>query len=711
MELPQYLNLESKVSSYLPPEQVAWIRRAYMTAKNAHEGQVRSSGEPYITHPIAVATLLADMRMDFETIMAGLLHDVVEDTQISMNQLSQMFGNKVAQLVSGVTKLDKLQFSNYKEAQVANLQKMVMAMVQDIRVIIIKLADRTHNMQTLGSLRPDKRRRIAKETIEIYTPIANRLGMHLVKDTLEDLCFKNLYPMRYRILSEAVSRSIKNREESIKQVIDESKAFLSKFGINATVFCRNISLINIYRKLREHRIEFHGLLDNYCFTIIVDSIDSCYRVLGIMHALYKPKPAEFAFKDYIAVPKSNGYQSLHTKLIGPHGIPIEMLIRTEFMDAMAEMGVVARWSYTTRDSSSMSAVQQQAERWMNNLLELHESVGNAFDFVENVKDELFPIEIFVLTANGSIVSLPAGSTPVDLAYAIDSDVGNKCIGARVDNHPYPLSRKLVSGQTVEIICSPLARPNPDWLKTVVSSKAKTKIKQYLNSLRDEECVVIGRRLFLNSLKNYGTSEKEFTESKVKMLLDETHLRSMREFFKQLAIGNELCDLSLRHVVACDGKFIVDSESGDKKFPVRGSFGSILSLCDCCRPVPGDEITAHMVPDQGLLVHRDNCPKLTNRIKTRTGKDRFIPVEWDSVLSDQRFLTTVVVEFTNGRGVMAAVLNQIGDCGVAIDDMATEKQDSSDYSMKLSLSVKNKDDINAIIRKVSMIPCVHSVKRV
>ena len=429
--------LNNIIKIYIPADQKELIKKAFDLAYDAHSGQKRGSGEPYITHPVAVACKLAKIHLDHETIMAGLLHDVVEDTPVTKEQITKLFGQTTANLVAGVTKLDKLQFNDYKEAQVANIRKMVLAMVQDIRVILIKLADRTHNMQTLEGLRLDKRQRIARETLEIYAPIANRLGMHQIKETLEDLCFKNIYPMRYKVLKKSIELAVDNRIDAIETVTETFKENIRNKGIKCRVFYRPISIFNIYRKIRSKEIAFHSLLDNFCFTIIVDDVDLCYRTLGILHSIYKPKPG--FFKDYIAVPKSNGYQSLHSALNGPHGMPIEVLIRTEFMDIMSEKGIAARWAVGQNDQNTKSAVQEQAQRWMNNLLELQANIGNAFDFVENVKDALFPSEIYVFTPN-AIIELPVGSTAVDLAYALGTDVGNSCSGVIVDHSPYSMGK-------------------------------------------------------------------------------------------------------------------------------------------------------------------------------------------------------------------------------------------------------------------------------
>ncbi len=496
--------LKKKISEYLSPQDVELVQKAYVVAREAHEGQTRSSGEPYITHPVEVTHILASMRLDHETLMAALMHDVIEDTDFSKQDLAEIFGNTVADLVAGVSKLDKLSFKDQKEFQAENYRKMIMAMTQDIRVILIKLADRTHNMRTLGALRPDKRRRIARETLEIFAPIANRLGIHDIKNELEDLGFQALYPMRHRALRNEVAKARGNRKEIINNIQGEIEARLAESGINASVKGREKHYYSIYQKMLNKELQFNEVMDIYAFRINVDNLDTCYRVLGVVHNLYKP--IETRFKDYIAVPKTNGYQSLHTSLVGPHGIPVEIQIRTHDMDHMADKGVAAHWMYKKAGDSSGHTAQQRARQWMQSLLELQQSAGSSFEFVENVKTELFPEEIYVFTPDGRIVELPMGATAVDFAYAVHTDVGNTCVGARVDRRPYPLSKKLDTGQTVEIITSSGAHPNATWLNFIVTGKARLGVRNYLKSQRQEEALQLGRRLLDWSLAKQSSNK-------------------------------------------------------------------------------------------------------------------------------------------------------------------------------------------------------------
>lgn len=468
--------LDRIIQGYLPADKIELVKRAFVVARDAHEGQTRSSGEPYITHPVAVACIIAEMKLDHEAVMAALLHDVIEDTPYTEDQLAAEFGASVAEIVQGVSKLDKLKFRTRQEAQVENFRKMILAMTKDIRVVLIKLADRTHNMRTLGSLRPDKRRRIAKETLEIYSPLAHRLGIEHLKNELENLCFQAIYPHRYGILKTAIEMARGSRQDLIATITHEIESRLQEVGITARVYGREKHLYAIYQKMLKKEQHFHSILDIYAFRIVVENLDNCYRVLGQMHALYKPRP--YQVKDYIAVPKTNGYQSLQTSMIGHKGVPIEVHIRTEEMDQMAEMGVAAFWQYS-EDKSHSTSVQQRAQRWLQSIVELQQSAGNTEEFIESVKSDLFSNDIYVFTPKGRIVELPSRATALDFAYAVHSDIGDHCVGAIVDRNPYPISQPLQSGQTVEILTEADKHPHPSWLNFVVSSKAKAKIRQAL----------------------------------------------------------------------------------------------------------------------------------------------------------------------------------------------------------------------------------------
>ncbi|ABR74390.1 bifunctional GTP diphosphokinase/guanosine-3',5'-bis(diphosphate) 3'-diphosphatase [Actinobacillus succinogenes] len=489
--------LEHIIQEYLPPEQIESVKRAFLIARDAHEGQFRSSGEPYITHPVAVAAIIAQMRLDHEAVMAALLHDVIEDTPYTENQLAAEFGQNVAEIVDGVSKLDKLKFRTRQEAQAESFRKMILAMTKDIRVVLIKLADRTHNMRTLGALRPDKRRRIAKETLEIYSPIAHRLGIEHVKNELEDLCFQAMHPKRYAVLNKVIENTRGNQHELIEPILEELEQRLRAAYIPSRVYGREKPLYYIYKSLRQREQKFRSILDIYNFRVVVTTVDDCYRALGCIHSFYKPRPGQI--KDYIAVPKSNGYQALHTFTIGPKGVPVAVQIRTEEMDQIAKMGVTAHWVYKQDGKNDGTTAQIKAQNWLQNIIDLQQSAGNSFEFIESVKSDLFSHEIYVFTPKGRIIELPEGATPVDFAYAVHTDVGNSCVGAKVERADYPLSQPLVSGQTVDIVTAPNAKPRAGWLNFVVTGRAKSKIRQTLKTLENPTALT-GNKLPLHYAK-------------------------------------------------------------------------------------------------------------------------------------------------------------------------------------------------------------------
>ena len=698
-------DLKTLLSSYLPAEQVSLVQEAFIVARDAHEGQTRSSGEPYITHPVAVATILAEMRLDYETVSAALLHDVIEDTPVTKEQLAAQFGSAVAELVYGVSKLDKLKFRDHKEAQAENFRKMVMAMVQDIRVILIKLADRTHNMRTLGALRPDKRRRIARETLEIFSPIANRLGIHSFKSELEELGFEALYPMRARILRESVKRARGNRKEVIDSVYKEIDGRLHEAGIKAAVYGREKNLYSIYNKMVKKELHFYEVMDIYAFRVIVDDIDTCYRVLGQMHSLYKPRPGRF--KDYIAIPKTNGYQSLHTSLVGPHGVPVEIQIRTEYMDQMADKGVAAHWAYKSSGDATGSTAQIRAQRWMKNLLELQQSAGNSFEFIESVKTDLFPDEIYVFTPEGRILELPAGATPVDFAYAVHTDIGNSCVGARVERQPFPLSRPLTSGQTIEIITAPGARPNAAWLNFVVTSRARTKIRQFLKNLRTEESIILGRRLLSHSLG--GKKIEDVPADNLQQVLQDTRHESLDGLLADIGLGNQMSVVIARRLLGLhDQEPEKKTSSAHRKLPIRGAGGMLVTFAKCCRPIPGDAIIAHISPGKGLVVHQEGCPNIRGYNRE---PDKYQPVQWDMEhLGDQEFKTGIQVEVVNHQGVLAQLANVIAATGANIHSISTEERDARVYQVRLLITAKHRVHLADIMRKIRVMPDVVRVNR-
>lgn len=696
MYLFESLNL--LIQKYLPEEQIKRLKQAYLVARDAHEGQTRSSGEPYITHPVAVACILAEMRLDYETLMAALLHDVIEDTPATYQDMEQLFGKSVAELVEGVSKLDKLKFRDKKEAQAENFRKMIMAMVQDIRVILIKLADRTHNMRTLDSLRPDKRRRIARETLEIYSPLAHRLGIHHLKTELEELGFEALYPNRYRVIKEVVKAARGNRKEMIQKILSEIEGRLTEAGIECHVNGREKHLYSIYRKMHLKEQRFHSIMDIYAFRVIVKDVDTCYRVLGQAHSLYKPRPGRV--KDYIAIPKANGYQSLHTSLIGPHGVPVEVQIRTEDMDQMAEMGVAAHWAY--KEGESSTTAQIRAQRWMQSLLELQQSAGSSFEFIESVKSDLFPDEIYVFTPEGRIVELPAGATPVDFAYAVHTDIGHACVGARVDRQPYPLSQALHSGQNVEIITAPGARPNAAWLNFVVSSKARAKIRQMLKNLKRDDSVSLGRRLLNHALGN-GRKLSDLPPENIQRELDRMKLHSMDDLLAEVGLGNAMSVVVAKNLL---GDPQQSSSSSGRKLPIKGADGVLLTFAKCCRPIPGDPIIAHVSPGKGLVIHHESCRNIRGYQKE---PEKFMAVEWDKDI-EQEFIAEIKVDMFNHQGALANLTAAINATASNIQSMNTEEKDGRVYSAFIRLTTRDRVHLANIMRKIRIMPDVIKVNR-
>lgn len=690
--------LKQQICQYLPEQHVAIVQRAYVVARDAHDGQMRSSGDPYITHPVAVTVLLANMKLDHETLAAALMHDVIEDTEVSKQDLTEEFGETIADLVEGVSKLDKLHFKDKKEFQAENFRKMVLAMTQDIRVILIKLADRTHNMRTLGALRPDKKRRIAKETLEIYAPIANRLGIHEFKNELEDLGFEALYPMRYRALGNAVKQARGNRKEIIQNIQTEIKTRLEERAIPANVEGREKHLFSIYRKMLNKELMFNEVMDIYAFRIVVDDIDTCYRMIGVMHNLYKP--IETRFKDYIAIPKSNGYQSLHTSLIGPHGIPIEVQIRTNDMDQLADRGVAAHWAYKGAGNNSGNTSQQRARQWMQTLLELQQSAGSSFEFIENVKTDMFPEEIYVFTPDGKIHELPMGATPVDFAYTVHTDVGNTCVGARVDRKPHPLSKALDSGQTVEVITSPNVKPNANWLNFVVTAKARLGIRNYLKHQRVNEAVTLGKRLLTSALGE--TELDDISVETMEKVLADLSLKSVDDLFREIGLGN-LMGLTIRNRLLNENS---DKNEIINNTPIAGASGMLVNYAKCCSPVFGDEIVAHISQGKGITIHREDCPNCRNWEKDAA---KFFKVKWDES-NEKEYIASLKIELINHQGALAKVTHLISLANSNVEHLNTEEKESNLYVIFADVTVKDRIHLARLIKKLRTMPDVQRISR-
>lgn len=692
-----YMPLHDLVSSYLPANRIAEIDKAFVLADKAHAPQKRASGEPYIIHPIAVATIIAQMHLDTESVVAALLHDTVEDTCVSSEDLLREFGPTVQELVYGVTKLDKLRFHDYREAQAENFRKMILAMTKDIRVILIKLADRTHNMRTLGSLRPDKQQRIARETLEIFAPIANRLGISDIKVELEELGIAALYPMRYRVLKAAVTKARNNRKEIVNSILENIRRRLNEVNIKARVLGREKRIYSIYKKMVSKELQFREIMDVYAFRIILDDVDTCYRVLGQMHNLYKPRPS--GFKDYIAIPKINGYQSLHTSLVGPHGLPIEIQIRTEFMDQMSARGVAAHWSYKENGSEPTSTTaQKNAQQWIKNIIDLQQSASSSMEFIEGVKTDLFPDSIFIFTPDGKILDLPAGSTAVDFAYALHTDIGQHCIGARVNHKMYPLSRALQSGQTVEIITSPQARPNAIWLSSVATPRARSKIKQYLKNLKSQECILIGRRLLQNVLKDVRLDS--ITEEKMNNALRELKEEDLNHLLIDVALGNVLAVVAAR-------KLSDDRVNDDSGKPITGTGGLPFSFAQCCMPVPGDSIIAH-ITTKGLVIHNTECFNVRDSAKDH---EKYINVSWDlSAAANMDFQAGINVELENRQGILSEISNAIDIAGSQINAINSETRDDGNYMINLTVSTRDLQHLKSIMQKIRNVPNILQVSR-
>ncbi len=699
-------NLCSHLETYLRPEEVRDVYRAYLFGAEAHRGQTRLSGEPYIYHPLAVAKTMAEMRMDAQSIIAAILHDVIEDTPTVKAQLEEEFGGDVAQLVDGVSKLSHLTFKSRAEAQAENFRKMMLAMVQDLRVIMIKLADRLHNMRTLGFMPPHKGQRIARETLEIYAPLAQRLGMNTIRIELEKLGFEILHPIRHKILSKAITRSRGNRKELMQKIEATICSRLEEVGIEARIYGREKNLYSIYKKMQRKRLSFAEVFDVFAIRIVVNDVDTCYRTLGAIHNLYKPLPGKF--KDYIAIPKANGYQSLHTVLFGPHGIPIEVQIRNEEMDRVAQLGIAAHWLYKTEDTSSTRA-QARAREWLKSVLELQQSAGNSLEFLESVKVDLFPDEVYVFTPKGEIRTLPRGATAVDYAYMVHTDIGNTCVAVKIDRRLAPLSTVLESGQTVEVITAPQANPNPLWLNFVVTGKARNNIRQSLKQLKKEEAIHLGRRLLNKALASHSLSLKKLGRSQIDSLLKTLNINHMQTLLEHIGLGNRMGQLIAHRLVDSDNRSAKSAKSwGETKpLPITGTEGMVVNYGKCCYPIPGDPIIGMMSTGRGLVIHRENC---RNIIGNRKHTDRWVQVLWSDKIVGE-FTAVIRAIAPNQRGVLATLASKISDLGSNIENISLEERDGSTTSIKLHLSVKDRKHLARIMRTIRGIPHVYKVNRI
>lgn len=695
-----------KELSYLSPDQIHLVEQAYQVAEEAHTGQTRVSGEPYISHPLEVAHILACMHLDHESIMAAMLHDVLEDTLLDKKTLTQKFGVSVADLVDGVSKLNQMEFATRAEAQAENFRKMLLAMVRDIRVILVKLADRLHNMRTLEVLTPERRWRIAKETLDIYAPIANRLGMNKLRLELEDLSFKTLYPLRYQILKNALQRAHGNRNEILHSIEEKMHQRLQERGLkNFSIQSREKHLYSIYRKMKNKHLAFSEIMDMYGFRITVANLDDCYRTLGIIHSIYKPLPGRF--KDYIAIPKANNYQSLHTMLFGPYGVPIEVQIRTQEMEKMAENGIAAHWAYKNIEGDVEQAYTQTGP-WLKSLEEIQQQAGNSLEFIENVKIDLFPDEVYVFTPKGDILELPAGATVVDFAYAVHTDVGNSCVSAKINRQLAALSTHVENGQTIEIITANGARPNPAWLNFVVSGKARSHIRHFLKGQRRAESINLGQRLLEASLNPLHLSLENIPFTVLEQLTRESGFEEIDSFYEEIGLGQRIPTLEARRLANLLGHTSTEEElaAAAKPLLIKGTEGLVVQFATCCRAIPGDPIVGYLQMGQGLTIHRENCPVI-KQYYDKT--EKCMPVEWENYVQGD-FACELQIDVTHQRGMLALLAVGIADMGANIEDIKTENRDGMNMQMSLTISVHDRQHLARVIRRLRTIKGVLKIQR-
>ncbi len=651
--------------SYLEPEEIALVIEAYRFSERAHQGQLRLSGEPYITHPLAVAGALAEWRMDVQAVIAALLHDVMEDTAVSKADITAHFGKQVAELVDGLSKLEKIEFQSYQDAQADNFRKMLMAMARDLRIVLIKLADRLHNLQTMAPLRAEKRRRIARETLEIYAPIATRLGLNNISRQLEDLSFEHIHPMRFRVLTRAVKAVRGNRRELLTKILDGIRGKLAQAHIEAGVFGREKSLFSIYHKMVEKRLSFSQVLDIYGFRIIVRDVPTCYLTLGALHALYKPVPGKF--KDYIAIPKGNGYQSLHTTLIGPYGTPVEIQIRTQGMHHLAEEGIASHWIYKDSEQSGAD-LQVKTHKWLQSLLELQSAAGDSSEFLEHVKVDLFPDEVYVFTPKGKILALPRGATVIDFAYAVHTDIGHRCVAARIDHELIPLSAELANGNQVEIITAPHANPNPAWLAYVKTGRARSKIRQFVKAMQQDGSSVLGEQMLNHELQALGVVPAEIPAAVWERVIALSGKKSRREVFSDIGLGRSLAAVLARRLVAHDDVF-QNAPSVATPLVIRGTEGMAILLAPCCQPIPGDPIVGLLRQGQGLRIHTQACNAAR---KLRNGEPQnWIRVEWEPD-PGQVFEVRIMITAKNVAGVLGRIATGLSLAGVNIEHVSMDR---------------------------------------
>ena len=696
------------LGSYLSPDQTNLVKRAYFYAEQAHHGVGRQSGEPYISHPLAVASILSEMHMDHQSLMAAMLHDVIEDTGINKGAIGGQFGDTVADLVDGVSKLDQIEFSSKAEKQAENFQKMALAMAKDIRVILVKLADRLHNMRTLGVLKTEQQRRIAKETLDMYAPIALRLGMNNTRIELEDLGFAAMYPMRAERISAALKKARGNRKELVETIRSQIEARLTEEAHIAQVHGREKHLYSIYKKMQIKKKSFSEIMDIFAFRIIVDNVDTCYRVLGCIHSLYKPVPGEF--KDYVAIPKANGYQALHTVLIGMHGVPIEIQIRTREMEEMANNGIAAHWLYKSTDGDSGNGSQMRARQWVEGLLEMQQRAGDSLEFIENVKIDLFPDEVYVFTPTGDILELPRGATAIDFAYAVHTDVGNRCFACRINRQLAPLSEPLQSGQSIEVLTSPGSSPNPSWFNFAVTAKARTNIRHFLKHQQKEDSISLGHKLLDKALQVHQSSIDNLNREHTANYLKISGYDSFEGLLEDIALGNRVTTITAEQLLMVDGE-LPEPKDSDKTRPVaiHGTEGIMVSYGKCCHPIPGDPISGYLSTGRGLVIHSENCHNLKD-MRESENIDKLVSLRWADDI-DSEFTAELRIELENHRGVFAVLATKINSMNVNIEKISTEDKDHQFSYVTLQMSVHNRIHLARIMKRIRTIPTVHKVIRV
>ena len=690
------------LARYLKPPDIERIEEAYQFSGKAHDGQFRDSGEPYISHPLAVAGILADWHLDPQALMAALLHDVMEDTKVSKTEISRRFGKPVAELVDGLSKLAKIEFQSQQDAQAENFRKMLLAMARDVRVILIKLADRLHNMRTLGAVPPAKRRRVSRETLEIYAPIANRLGLNSLYQEMQELAFSYLHPMRYRVLAKATKSARGNRRQVVGKILEAIKQRLPAAGIEAEVTGREKHLYSIYKKMLEKNLSFSQVLDIYGFRVVVENAPGCYLALGALHSLYKPVPGKF--KDYIAIPKVNGYQALHTTLIGPFGTPVEIQIRTRDMHRVAEAGVASHWLYKTSDAN-INELQHKTHNWLQSLLDIQSESGDAAEFLEHIKVDLFPDEVYVFTPQGKIMALPRGATAVDFAYAVHTQIGNRCVATKINYELVPLRTELKNGDRVEIITAPHANPNPGWLNYVKTGKARSHIRHFLKTMHYEESTELGEKLLNRALRTLNTDLTEVGDEQWQKLLRDTTAKSRPELFADIGLGKRLAAVVARRLLIASEQSLAEGSAGP--ILIRGSEGMAVQFAKCCHPIPGDTIIGSIKKGQGILVHTHDCPTAA---KSRTDPDKWLDVQWASEPT-RMFDVGIHVTVMNQRGVLAKVAGAIAADGANIDNVNMDEDRGAYTNMHFTLQVTDRQHLARIKRGLRRIPEVVRIARV